>query len=501
MTTPDGKWRKRPSRGQRQPPLLAAILLVVVAALTVAALTTMGLNWLVRAEPFWSIPVPYSAPTANGWRDARGADVLELVKIALTVAAGLGGAVALTVAYRRQALAEVTSQRDEARAHRDRYGAAAAQLGDDDAAVRLAGVYAMSNLADDWEEQRQQCVDVLCAYLRLPWNPQHEPSRPAISETVEKIPSRRDQTRTTTTYGYPNQPGEIEVRRTILRVIADHLRGDSAIPGPWSNLAFDFTAATLPDINFSQTLLPPRLSLAHATFSGEARFDGATFPGNASFSGATFSGNAWFSGATFSEATWFDGATFSANAWFSGATFSGAAWFTGSTFSGNASFTGSTFSGNAWLDGATFSKSAGFDRATFSEGAWFNQATFSGAARFARATFSKDAGFVRATFSEGARFARATFSGNAQFDGATFSKGAGFVRATFLKGARFAGATFSGDAALVRVKLRGGQITFNAASVTHGTLLVAFPQIEDPRQVLLDGRPFTDWSTATPPVH
>jgi hypothetical protein len=26
----------------------------------------------------------------------------------------------------------------------------------------------MARLADDWKENRQTCVDVLCAYLRLP---------------------------------------------------------------------------------------------------------------------------------------------------------------------------------------------------------------------------------------------------------------------------------------------------------------------------------------------
>ena len=46
------------------------------------------------------------------------------------------------------------------------------QLGDyKPAAVRSAGVYAMAGLADDWEANRQTCVDVLCAYLRMPYEP------------------------------------------------------------------------------------------------------------------------------------------------------------------------------------------------------------------------------------------------------------------------------------------------------------------------------------------
>ena len=54
----------------------------------------------------------------------------------------------------------------------ERFATAAGQLGDDKPpAVRLAGVYAMAGLADDWPENRQTCVDVLCAYLRMPYDP------------------------------------------------------------------------------------------------------------------------------------------------------------------------------------------------------------------------------------------------------------------------------------------------------------------------------------------
>src|SRR5215813_5697982 len=52
----------------------------------------------------------------------------------------------------------------------ERFATAAGQLGGDKPpAVRLAGVYAMAGLAGDWEENRQTCVDVLCAYLRMPY--------------------------------------------------------------------------------------------------------------------------------------------------------------------------------------------------------------------------------------------------------------------------------------------------------------------------------------------
>jgi hypothetical protein len=59
------------------------------------------------------------------------------------------------------------AERERQSALATRYQDAATQLGSDKAAIRLAGVYAMARLADDWEEEAQTCVDVLCAYLRM----------------------------------------------------------------------------------------------------------------------------------------------------------------------------------------------------------------------------------------------------------------------------------------------------------------------------------------------
>jgi len=75
-------------------------------------------------------------------------------------------------------LAEQSKQLDRTLAEQrtrtlnERFATAANQLGSDKpSAVRLAGVYAMAGLADDWQANRQTCVDVLCAYLRMPYEP------------------------------------------------------------------------------------------------------------------------------------------------------------------------------------------------------------------------------------------------------------------------------------------------------------------------------------------
>jgi len=99
-----------------------------------------------------------------GTKVGEPAAPIEVTKLALTLVAGIGGAVALVVAYRRQ--------RDlEQGRFVERFGAAAAQLGDSDVAVRIAGVYAMAGVADESPNfgRRQQCIDVLSGYLRLPY--------------------------------------------------------------------------------------------------------------------------------------------------------------------------------------------------------------------------------------------------------------------------------------------------------------------------------------------
>ncbi|QWF84282.1 hypothetical protein [Amycolatopsis sp. CA-230715] len=57
----------------------------------------------------------------------------------------------------------------EARRITELYIKASEQLGSDKAPVRMAGFYALERLAQDNEGQRQTVVDVLCAYLRMPY--------------------------------------------------------------------------------------------------------------------------------------------------------------------------------------------------------------------------------------------------------------------------------------------------------------------------------------------
>ena len=50
------------------------------------------------------------------------------------------------------------------------YTKAVEQLGSDKAPVRLGGLYALERLAQDNPAHRQTIVNVICAYLRMPFS-------------------------------------------------------------------------------------------------------------------------------------------------------------------------------------------------------------------------------------------------------------------------------------------------------------------------------------------
>lgn len=147
---------------------------------------------------------------------------------------GGAGVVALVIAYRRQ--------RDlEQSRFVERFGAATAQLGATDVAVRIAGVYAMAGVADESDgSRRQQCIDVLCGYLRLPYDAEHGTS--GRTKFVIKTP-RMDHgcVRGETEEHIEYRQNDRGVRTTILRVIADHLRPIAEYS--WSAVDFDFRDA------------------------------------------------------------------------------------------------------------------------------------------------------------------------------------------------------------------------------------------------------------------
>ncbi len=346
----------------------------------------------------WLLTIASGAKPGTDRANSR----LDAVRTGLAAGAGAGAAVGLMLAFRRQHHQEVATVLTDLDATERRitelYTKAVEQLGNDKAPVRLGGLYALERLAQDNPAHRQTIVNVICAYLRMPFSPTAPPMSKPEPEAADEQGERDTEAEATADGIGDTWQQEGQVRLTAQRILAEHLRDDRAKekrstdpPSPrlWPDIRLDLAGATLIDFNLEYGVMA-YANFSWATFSGNARFDGATFSGDAGVDGATFSGYAGFGRATFSGNARFGGATFGVGY---GAVFDGA------TFTGYANFSGATFGGIAVFDGATFSSNAGFDRATFG-----------GTAVFGGASFSRGA-FDRATFSSGVTFDEATFNG------------------------------------------------------------------------------------------
>lgn len=342
--------------------------------------------------------------------------LFDLVKLSFGVVAGAGALVALVVAYRRQRVDEAGALREEAgeareatRLHTERFTTAVGQLGEESAAVRLGGVHALAGLADDAPTRalRQTCIDVLCAYLRLPYIPEGDLPRDDV-EARHTFRALR------------------EVRHTVVRLIRDHLRLPLTEPHSWQGHDFDLTAVVFDGGDFTG-----------AVFSGgEADFTDAVFSGGwVDFRGAVFSGGQ----VDFTHAVFSGGVVDFGRAAFSGTLVD----FMGAKFTDSVViFHSAEFSGG-WVD---------FGYVVFSGGRVdFNHAVFSGGwIDFTGAIFSGGVvGFGRATFSRSrVLFIASRFAGGlADFDAAVFAGGwIDFERAVFSPGVvSFGEAEFSGS--------------------------------------------------------
>lgn len=339
---------------------------------------------------------------------AYGADgqQLEAIKTAGTFVIGAGGAAALYLAARRQRSNEIAlrqkevdqEQADQAhalqaqvaadtKAHQQRlaaageaeveerrrseierritdtYAKAVDQLGSEKAPVRLASLYALERLAQDNENQRQMIVNVLCAYLRMPF----------ATSTTEYAAAAESSNES-------QQTQEQQVRTTAQRILLDHVcvRSDDGRARFWPDISLDLSGAVLIDFD-----------AAGCTVSG-AMFSGAAFTGRAIFRDAVFAGPARFDDVRFSE---------------------------------DANFVCARFIDDARFDRVRFGRDSRFREARFDKGAHFTEAQIVGYGRFRLAQFEGDTWFTDARFHDAPWYSGARFAGYPDFSGALVRTG------------------------------------------------------------------------------
>jgi hypothetical protein len=340
----------------------------------------------------------------SGWHHLEG-DRLEQVKTILTTIGGIGGVGYLVIKYRERSAAE-RGEADE------KLLQAVQQLGNSSAQVRIAGVYALADVADTYGgPYPQRVVDILCGYLRT--------QRTNNSHHRTKQPTKANTNKRSMRY-FINVDNAVE--STILSTLADHLKSTTNEvnstknhPGPWSHCIIDlsgarltefvnFSGVTIEKINCQEVMFERTPSFHGTTFVGEATFREAIFPQNTSFRNTIFQQYATFRGAIFKKYANFSEATFMKNVSFRGASFGQAATFHRCTFAQQAHYVGTTFKNDAKFVRATFTLDGNFDNATFIQHAHFHGATFGKTSSFSKTIFKRNVTFLDITIKKQARF-------------------------------------------------------------------------------------------------
>ena len=224
---------------------------------------------------------------------------------------------------RRQELEFERAEHDRSRVADERFARSVELLGHDAEQVRVGAMHALAGLARSRAEYTQTVLDVLCAYLRRPF------------EQVEDL-------------------RELEVRLTAQRLIADLLPRADAADAPRYNL--DLTRAYLKYFDLSHRQV------------GDLTLRAAHLLESNSFHHAVVHGGAWFTDALSGGRLHLHHVVFHGKAWFSRFTCHQAADFTATRFLGPTKFAGVAFTGPVTFEGCEFAEPIDFERARFDGG-------------------------------------------------------------------------------------------------------------------------------------
>lgn len=173
---------------------------------------------------------------------------------------------------------------------RSRYTTAVEQLANENAAVRLGGVYTLVGLVDEWlddnkslanndkdsdksKKEGQIIVNNLCTYIKSPLESENK-----------------------TTTSHMTGQEERRIRQTILHEINVRLSSKNSSsepakykPGPWSKFSFDFSNSEFfYPVDFSNGFFEEDLNFTESTFTQSVNFKNARFEESVIFNSAKF---------------------------------------------------------------------------------------------------------------------------------------------------------------------------------------------------------------------
>jgi len=429
-----------------------------------------------------------------GWTSDKPLIFKELLSTTLAAVGGIGAVGYLVIKYREQASTEREELRQNEGEADKKLADAVQQLGSKSPQVRIAGVYALADVADTYGSEKygvdynKRAVEILCGYLRTVRSDNDEP-----------------------------------VESAVFSILSNHLTppahsfSNSNI-GPWSRYTIDLRGAILKEtINFKGACIAS-LDCRQAEFHGKADFTDAHFDAYTHFDQAHFYHQANFTGAQFQHnndpnlITSFVNTHFHNKATFNEAHFYHQANFTGAQFQHNAksnlitSFVGTHFHAEVKFNEAHFHqeadaielevtfKEAQFDGDTYFDGTYFHKRVNFNSGDNRRSTFKKTASFQNTHFGGTANFRRVTFNSFAYF-GAE-GKGEGgptkFDYDSDFQGAYFNYADFSG---VVFKGVKFEYATFKDANFAATTF--GLPVISEFDEAALESLISADFSCAT----
>ena len=261
--------------------------------------------------------------------------------------------------------------------------------------TRLGGVHALVRLADEYltdqalqaEEKHlegQRIVDVLCAYIRAPFElafrydelSQDKPSpHGSYRENHQEFSVHRAELL-----------AEAKVRQQALQEIHHRLRhfpqGDrrNYVEGSWSGFEYDF----------SNSVFFYPVDMKDSWYQNSVDFSGCTYYASAEFSGSTYERSAYFVDSTYYDWVFFNNSTYCGEAQWSGSTYHDSARFSWSVYYGEVSCHDSVYGGSVFFDqslyydealfySSTYRGEAGFDGSLYRGSVFVSDSVFEGA--------------------------------------------------------------------------------------------------------------------------
>ena len=260
--------------------------------------------------------------------------------------------------------------------------------------TRLGAVHALVALADEYlaneslsaEEKHtdgQRIVDVLCTYIRSPFELAFR-----YDELSQNKPSQHGVYRDNHQDFYMHKAellAEAKVRQQALQEIHRRLRhfpqGDrrNYVEGSWSGFEYDF----------SNSVFFYPVDMKDSWYQNSVDFSGCTYYASAEFNGSTYERNVYFVDSTYYDWVFFNNSTYCGEAQWSGSTYHDSARFNWSVYYGEVSFHDSVYGGSVFFDqslyydeslfySSTYRGEAGFDGSLYQGSVFVNDSVFAG---------------------------------------------------------------------------------------------------------------------------